>query len=99
MLHALRPVRLRFEVLRNLSSLLLILHLGRLLILHQSAIKHVHFEGLLLFLSLHLLDKLVEFFGCGLADEVLLFGRLVDRLGTNVLVVVALWHDSLCANS
>ena len=99
MLHALRPVRLRFEVLRNLSSLLLILHLGRLLILHQSAIKHVHFEGLLLFLSLHLLDKLVEFFGCGLADEVLLSGRLVDRLGTNVLVVVALWHDSLCANS
>ena len=99
MLHALRPVRLRFEVLRNLSSLLLILHLGRLLILHQSAIKHVHFEGLLLFLSLHLLDKLVEFFGCGLADEVLLSGRLVDRLSTNVLVVVALWHDSLCANS
>ena len=99
MLHALRPVRLRFEVLRNLSSLLLILHLGRLLILHQSAIKHVHFEGLLLFLSLHLLDKLVEFFGCGLADEVLLSGRLVDRLSTNVLVVVALWHDSLRANS
>ena len=99
MLHALRPVRLRFEVLRNLSSLLLIFNLGRLLILHQSAIKHVHFEGLLLFLSLHLLDKLVEFFGCGLADEVLLSGRLVDRLGTNVLVVVALWHDSLCANS
>ena len=99
MLHALRPVRLRFEVLRNLSSLLLILHLGRLLILHQSAIKHVHFEGLLLFLSLHLLDKLVEFFGRGLANEILLSGRLVDRLSTNVLVVVALWHDSLCANS
>ena len=81
MLHALRPVRLRFEVLRNLSSLLLIFHLGRLLVLHQSAIKHVHFEGLLFFFSLHLLDKLVEFFGRGLADEVLLSGRLVvDRL-------------------
>ena len=99
MLHAFRPVSLRFEVLRNLSSLLLIFHLGRLLILHQSAIKHVHFEGLLLFFSLHLLDKLVEFFGRGLANEVLLFGRLVDRLGANVLVVVALWHDGLRANS
>lgn len=103
-LHALGPVRLRFEILGDLPALLLILRLGRLLVLHQCAIKHVHFEGLLLFLSLHLLDKMVEFFGRGLADKVLSFGRVADgvvvgdRLGANVLIEVAFWHDGLRAN-
>ena len=55
-------------------------------------------------MCVHLLDKMVEFFGRGLADKVLSFGRVADgvvvgdRLGANVLIEVAFWHDGLRAN-
>ena len=77
MLHALRPIRLRFEVLGNLTALLLVFDLWRILVLHQGAVKHVHFEGLLLLFGIHLLDKLVEFLCGRLTDKILSLWRIV----------------------
>ena len=54
-LHPLRPVGLRLEILRDLPTLQLVL-LIRLLVLHQRAIQHVHFVRLMRLLRLHLLD-------------------------------------------
>ena len=65
MLHALGPVRLRFEVLGDLLALRLVLLL-RLLVLHQSAIEHVHFMCLLILLLVHLFHELVELVSGGL---------------------------------
>ena len=65
MLHALGPVRLRFEILGDLLALRLVLLL-RLLVLHQSAIEHVHFVCLLSLLLIHLFDELVKLVSGGL---------------------------------
>ena len=59
MLHALGPVRLRFEVLGDLLALRFVL-LHWLLVLHQSAIEHVHFVCLLSLLLIHLFHELIE---------------------------------------
>ena len=65
-LHPVRPVVLRFEVLGDLPALRFVFLL-RLLILHQCAIKYVHLVSLLVLFRLHLFDELVQFLVAPLA--------------------------------